>query len=151
MFLFEIRFRSVFFSTLAAHLQTHPNRLDNIMKAKEYGTDGEQIAVNFLESKGYAILDRNWHCGHKELDIVAKKEDTLVIIEVKRRANDRYGNATDAITDQKIRCIVAAAGAYVKRYCIDLEIRFDVIAITGTGNKIHIEHIENAFFAPLWN
>lgn len=121
------------------------------MKTKNYGFNGEQIAANYLISKGYSILDRNWHGGHKELDIVARKDNTLVIVEVKRRATDRYGNAVSAITDRKIRCIVAATNAYVRQYSIDLAIRFDVIAITGIGKQMQIEHIENAFFAPLWN
>lgn len=121
------------------------------MKTNNYGFNGEQIAVNHLISEGYSILDRNWRGGHKELDIVARKEDTLVIVEVKRRANNLYGDAVSAITDRKIRCIIAATNAYVRKYSIDLPIRFDVITITGIGRQMQIEHIENAFFAPLWN
>ena len=121
------------------------------MKTKQYGDNGEDIAVHFLEQKGYTIVDRNWHNGHKELDIVARTGNTLVFIEVKRRSTELYGNAADAINERKIRCLVDAANRYIKRYAIDLECRFDVITVTGIGAKMCIEHIENAFIPPIWN
>ena len=111
----------------------------------EFGAQGEDIAIDYLRLKGYAILDRNWRSGHREIDIVARKDDTIVFVEVKARANASYGRPEDAVTRRKMHLLVLAADAYLRYYAIDLEVRFDVIAITGTKDKPHIKHYEHAF------
>ena len=116
----------------------------------EFGTISEDRAAAYLMARGYTIRDRNWRIGHKELDIVAQKNGTLAIIEVKARRTDRYGDAIDAVTDDKIRKIVQAAHAYVRYHRLDLSVRFDIIAITGEPGHQTIEHIEDAFYPPLF-
>lgn len=116
----------------------------------QYGAVGEELACQYLQKKGYYILDRNWRSGHKELDIVALKENELVIVEVKARKSANFGNPEDAINMQKIRRTVAAADAYVRYNRFDFHIRFDVIAITGVSPNVEIKHIEDAFRAPLY-
>ncbi|MBQ4082802.1 MAG: YraN family protein [Bacteroidaceae bacterium] len=116
----------------------------------EFGQISEDRAAAYLMAHGYTIRDRNWRLGHKELDIVAQKNDTLAIIEVKARRSDRYGDAVDAVTDGKIYKIVQAANAYVRYHRINLNVRFDIIAITGEPGKQTIEHIKDAFHAPLF-
>ena len=116
----------------------------------EFGIISEDRAVAYLMARGYTIRDRNWRIGHKELDIVAQKNGTLAIIEVKARRTDRYGDAIDAVTDDKIRKIVQAAHAYVRYHRLDLSVRFDIIAITGEPGHQTIEHIEDAFYPPLF-
>lgn len=111
----------------------------------DFGTQGEDIAINYLRTKGYAILDRNWRSGHKEIDIVAQKDDVIVFAEVKARANIFYGNPEDAVTRKKMHLLVLAADAYLRCNAIDLEVRFDVITITGTINQPTIKHYERAF------
>ena len=68
----------------------------------EFGIEGEDKAANYLIREGYTILDRNWRSGHKELDIVAEKDGTLVVAEVKTRTSSKYGNPEDAVTPRKI-------------------------------------------------
>lgn len=116
----------------------------------EFGQISEDRAVAYLMARGYTIRDRNWRFGHKELDIVAQKNDTLAIIEVKARRSDRYGDAVDAVTDDKIYKIVQATDAYVRYHRINLNVRFDIIAITGEPGQQTIEHIEDAFCPPLY-
>ena len=116
----------------------------------EFGIISEDRAAAYLMARGYTIRDRNWRIGHKELDIVAQKNGTLAVIEVKARRTDHYGDAVDAVTDDKIRKIVQAAHAYVRYYRIDLPVRFDIIAITGEPGHQTIEHIEDAFHSPLF-
>ena len=116
----------------------------------EFGRISEDRAAAYLMARGYTIRDRNWRLGHKELDIVAQKNDKLAIIEVKARRSDRYGDAVDAVTDDKIYKIVQAANAYVRYHRINLNVRFDIIAITGEPGSQTIEHIEDAFYAPLY-
>ena len=111
----------------------------------EFGAQGEDIAIDYLRLKGYTIMDRNWRSGHREIDIVARKDDTIVFVEVKARANAFYGRPEDAVTRRKMHLLVLAADAYLRYYAIDLEVRFDVIAITGTTDKPHIKHYEHAF------
>lgn len=114
------------------------------------GAAGERIAARYLEEHGYRILDRNWHCGHKEIDIVACDGNQLVIVEVKTRNTDEYGNPEDAVTDRKIRRIVSAADAYIRLKQIDLPVRFDIVTVIDPDGRALTEHIEDAFFPPVW-
>ena len=111
----------------------------------DFGVRGEDIAVDYLRLKGYVIIDRNWRSGHKEIDIVARQADTLVFVEVKARANAFYGNPEDAITRRKMHLLVLAADAYLRYNAIDMEVRFDVVTVTGTIDKPYIKHYESAF------
>lgn len=117
----------------------------------ELGKEGEDAAVAYLIAKGYEIRHRNWHSGHRDLDIVAQKNGTLVIVEVKTRRDDRFGHPEEAVDNRKIRNIVASADAYVRKFAIDLPVRFDLITVVGMQPPFRIEHIEDAFFPPVWN
>ena len=119
-------------------------------KHNEYGQICEDRAAAYLMARGYTIRDRNWRLGHKELDIVAQKDATIAIIEVKARRSERFGSAIEAVTDSKIYKTVQAADAYVRYHRIDLPVRFDTIAITGEPDNLKIEHIEDAFHSPLF-
>jgi putative endonuclease len=106
---------------------------------------GSKKKYELDKETGYIILDRNWHSGHKEIDIVARHEDTIIFVEVKARANVFYGNPQDAVTPRKMHLLVLAADAYLRCNAIDLEVRFDIITITGTLEKPYIKHYESAF------
>ena len=91
------------------------------------GKAGEDAAAKYLEQNGYTIRDRNWRKNHLELDIVADKDKELIIVEVKTRSNTDYIEPQDAVNWQKIRRIVVAADAYIKHFCLDAPVRFDII------------------------
>lgn len=114
------------------------------------GKTGEDLAASFLEKQGYQILHRNWRSGHKELDIVALDHGTLVIVEVKTRRNLEFGNPADAVNDRKIRRIVSSTDAYIRKFKLDLPVRFDIISIITDAPIPQIEHIQEAFFPPIW-
>lgn len=114
----------------------------------ELGNTGEEIAVKYLEDNGYKILDINWSIGKFELDIVAKKDDWLIIIEVKTRSTDNFEHPLDAITLKKIKNLVNGAHEYIRIHNWEGETRFDVISILPHGNDFRIEHIEDAFLPP---
>jgi len=116
---------------------------------KELGDLGEDIAVEFLQTKGYKILNRKWHYGHKELDIVAMDKGMLVIVEVKTRKSDYWEEPKDAVKRKKQKNMVDAADAYVQEFNIDAEVRFDVVSVLIQGQKHVIEHIEDAFYPTL--
>ncbi len=114
----------------------------------DFGRVSEDRAVAYLMAHGYTIRERNWRIGHKEIDIIAQKNGTIAIIEVKARKNDRYGDPTEAITDSKIRNLVQASNAYIRFHRINLQVRFDIISIIGEPGNQTVDHIENAFFPP---
>lgn len=111
----------------------------------DLGKLGEDLAVQYLTDKGYEILERNWHNIHKEVDIIAKDGQYLVIVEVKTRQNDEYGEPDLAVTKRKQRMLIAAANAYISRKELDMETRFDIISIVVKDSDPVIEHIEDAF------
>ncbi len=112
----------------------------------ELGFWGEQTAADHLVSKGYRILQRNWRCGRRDLDIVATDMTTLVIVEVKTRRDNSLTEPETAVDRQKIRSLAIAANDYIKRHQIDMPVRFDIITVIGTPHTgCHINHIENAF------
>jgi len=115
----------------------------------DLGKLGEDLAAKHMLSLGYKILDRNWIYQKKELDIVATDGDYLVIVEVKSRSTDFFEHPSDAITLPKIKFICRATQAYVDLKDIEMEVRFDVISVIKRNEKFDIEHIEDAFIAPI--
>lgn len=113
------------------------------------GHKGEDIAARYLEQHGYTILDRNWRCGHKELDLVVYKENTVVFVEVKTRSGTDFGDPWSFVDDRKIRRIVNSADAYIRLRCIDADVRFDIVSIVAEGGDFRVEHIEQAFYPPM--
>ena len=110
------------------------------------GSKYEEAAASYLKSKGYRILDRNYHAGRfGELDLIAKDKDgTLVICECKYRSDNEYGDPLAAVDYKKQRQISRTTLHYCMKhgYSMEKPIRFDVIAIYGDET---IKHIENAF------
>lgn len=114
------------------------------------GQAGEDAAAAYLTRNGYNILHRNWRKGHLELDIVATKDNELVIVEVKTRTDTSFILPQEAVTWQKIRRTVIAADTYLKMFQIDYPVRFDIVAVTGTEHNFKIAHIKEAFYPPMW-
>ena len=115
----------------------------------ELGNVGEERAQAFLRNKGYHILHTNWRIGKLELDIVAKKDDWLVVVEVKTRSTDTFEHPEEAITSRKIRNLVNATHEYILQFDWRGETRFDVISVIPHGELFDIVHIEDAFLSPV--
>lgn len=115
----------------------------------QLGKSGEERAAEYLISKGYIIRDINWRSGKMELDLVAYRDTTLVVVEVKTRSNSDFLRPEEAVTLRKIKNIVRATDAYVRLFQIPFEVRFDIITLVGNEEDFEIEHIEDAFLAPL--
>lgn len=113
------------------------------------GLEGEEMAAEYMKRQGYTILDRNWRSGHKELDMVAVKDGTIVFVEVKTRSGSEWGNPEDAVDMRKIRRIVRSADAYLRLKMIDMDVRFDIISVISNNGNLNLEHIEEAFYPPL--
>lgn len=115
----------------------------------DLGQLGEEQAQVYLRSKGYKILHTNWRVGKLEIDIVARKDDWLVVVEVKTRSTETFEHPEEAITNKKIRNLVSAAHEYILQFDWSGETRFDVLSVIPHGQSFDIEHIEDAFLPPV--
>jgi putative endonuclease len=112
----------------------------------DLGQQGEKLAVAYLDAKGYTILATNWRSGRNELDIVAQHNDIIVFVEVKARATGFFGEPFHAVLREKQRRTIAAANAYMEKFGVMLEARFDIISIVIAEDRHRIDHLEEAFY-----
>ena len=103
------------------------------------GKEGEELAISYLNSLGYKILERNFKKRYGEIDIIALEKETLVFIEVKTRWSKRFGPPEEAVTPWKIKSIIRTA-QYFKMLHPELPdaMRIDVVAVDlspGGGEK----------------
>ena len=112
----------------------------------DFGHWGEEVAADYLRRQGYTILHRNYRVGHRDLDLVALRDDVLVFVEVKTRRENALVDAELAVDGRKIQSVSIAANSYIKRFNISALIRFDVITVVGSPSGTYrINHIEDAF------
>ena len=112
---------------------------------RKVGNEKEVLAGEFLEEKGYRVLEYNYFDRNGEIDIVASKDGSLVFVEVKYRKNPANGFPEEAIDVRKIRHITKAAQYYMLQhgYGEDTPCRFDAVVILGEQCRL----IEDAFEA----
>ena len=115
-------------------------------KHNEFGKLGEQKAVEYLIENGYQIKYKNYRYLKAEIDIIAQKEGTLAIVEVKSRSSEFIENIAETVNQKKIKLLVSAANYYVTENDLDLEVRFDIVTILKKGKQFQLEHLENAFY-----
>ncbi len=115
-------------------------------KHNELGKEGELQAIHFLRKKGYEILEKNYRYLKAEVDIIARKKEILVAVEVKTRSSNYFGDPQDFVNHKKIQLLLAAIDYYVTKRDLDVEVRFDIIAILKKKDTTYeIEHLEDAF------
>lgn len=112
----------------------------------QLGKLGEDMAVDYLLDKGYEILERNYFFQKAEVDIIAQKEGVLAVVEVKTRSTADFGNPQDFLKPKQIQRLVKAIDHYVIENDLDVEVRFDIMAIVKEKSTCKIEHIEDAFY-----
>jgi putative endonuclease len=112
----------------------------------ELGKKGEQLAVDFLLENDYDIVARNYRFEKAEVDIIAQKKNILAIVEVKTRSTTDFGNPQDFVKPKQIKNLVKAVNEYVTENKLDLEVRFDIIAIIKENQSFEIEHLKDAFY-----
>ncbi len=110
-------------------------------KHNELGIKGEQKAVFFLQKNGFIILETNWRYKKNEIDIIAKNNEYIVVVEVKTRTTDYFDDVVNVVSNKQKRFLIESINSYIEEKNINLEVRFDIIFIVGDK----IEHIENAF------
>jgi len=111
----------------------------------ELGKKGEQLAVDYLTKEGYKIEERNWRFQKAEIDIIASKQQTVISVEVKTRSSKDFGKPQDFVNSKKIKLMVLAMNEYVLMKNLDIEVRFDIIAIIKIKEEFDINHIKDTF------
>ncbi|WP_027378644.1 YraN family protein [Chryseobacterium daeguense] len=114
----------------------------------DLGKKAEDLAAEFLQKSGYKILSRNFRFQKAEIDIIAEKDNFIIVIEVKARSTDAFLLPQEAVNKRKIKLIITAANHYLEEFNKNQEVRFDIISVLPDekGNLI-IEHIVDAFEA----
>ena len=111
-----------------------------------FGREGEDAASAFYRDLGYEVVERNYRSGRGEIDLVARRGETLVFCEVKSRRSDRWGapaEAVDGLKQARLRKLAAAWMA--ERRPGYAEVRFDVVSVIVRDGKTDVNHIPDAF------
>ena len=116
------------------------------MDAQTLGTAAEDFATHYLKRKGYRIRKRNYRYLKAEIDIIAELDNILAVVEVKARTTHIYGTPESFVSPKQIGLIVTASNHYIEQESLDMEVRFDVLAILRQNGKWEANHIENAFY-----
>jgi len=113
------------------------------------GKKGEELALSYLKSKKFKIIEKNLRNRFGEIDIICEHQNSIIFIEVKTRRSNKYGCPEEAITINKQRKIIMNALSYLTRYHLGKKnSRFDVLVVSISDNCTikNIKHIENAFY-----
>ncbi len=109
------------------------------------GKEGEKLAADYLIENGFEVIKRNYRYRRFEIDIIAKKEETLVFVEVKTRSANYFGEPEEALDEKQSAQIIEAAENFILETDWEGDIRFDIISVLKRG-KIKITHFEDAFY-----
>ena len=117
----------------------------------ELGRRGENVACEFLTGKGHIIVQRNFRSGHLEIDIISLDRNGVHFVEVKSRVAPVMVSPEENVTAAKQKKVADAALRYLhtskdKRLSADLEVSFDVVAVTFDGGGEIVEWFPNAYY-----
>jgi len=116
--------------------------------AHRLGALGESFAERWIVRRGWRVLARRFRVGHRDIDLIAQRGDTVAFIEVKTRHSAGFGGPIGAVGRQKRRHLTHAATIWIDRHGErGLQYRFDVVGVLITGELIRIAHVEDAFEA----
>jgi len=120
------------------------------LSSREFGARVEAEARGYLEARGLKLVRRNYHCKFGEIDLVMLDGEIVVFVEVRYRANNKFGAGFETISTAKQRRLITTAGSFLARHrrlsrrCC----RFDVVSVTGGNYHLHFLWIRNAFQKP---
>ena len=119
------------------------NKKNSYTKAnRERGRQFEELAGKYFEDNNFEILEKNWQAGRKELDLVVKKDNLIIFVEVKSASSKKFGHPSERVDKRKIQNLSIAANQYILENNLqNVDMRFDVV--TFVDGKL--EHYENAF------
>lgn len=111
----------------------------------ESGNRAEEIALAYLRNQGYTIRETNWRYYSKEIDIIAEKDNKIIILEVKSRSERNYESVSELFSKRKMKNMVEAAEAYILKKNLFMEVRFDFFVVVFGQRGPRTEHIPGAF------
>lgn len=113
---------------------------------QERGMMGEKLAIKFLEEVGFEVLQKNWRCGHLEVDVIATKNNQLHIIEVKTQMDRTAGFPEENVDRKKMTNLLKAAAMYMQFDPRWKRMQIDVLAITLHDDEAEYFYIEDVYF-----
>jgi putative endonuclease len=113
----------------------------------ESGRLAEQLAADWLVSKGYELMDSNYRHGYAEIDLIMTFRDLLVFVEVKFRSGTGFGFAEEFVDSTKRKLLVKAADHYIHEKDWKKDIRFDIVGVyKDRFGTVNFRHFEDAFY-----
>jgi putative endonuclease len=119
------------------------------INSQTFGKTAEAAAKEYLVSQGYVILATNWRFKRYEIDIIARTQDVIVFVEVKGRSSAVFGEPEVFVTKSKQNFLTEAAHRYLQAHEVQLEARFDIVAVLQFNNKLTVKHLPAAFYPSL--
>jgi putative endonuclease len=113
---------------------------------KRLGDWGEKLAADQLQARGYELVERNWRCRQGEIDLVVRKGQELVFVEVKTRRGRQAGMPEEGLTQRKSQKLVNLAKRYLAEHDLSFDWRIDLVAVEldSNGKLLRCDHIPNA-------
>lgn len=110
------------------------------------GREGERVAARWLRRHGWEIAGWRFRTGHRDIDLIARRDDVVAFVEVKTRRGERFGGPVGAVGWRKQRELVRSALVWLDRHGSGADAyRFDVIGVIIEGDRVRLRHVENAF------
>lgn len=110
---------------------------------KTIGNKGEQLAAEYLVSKGFEVVARNYRHKHAEIDLIVQRDNWLIFVEVKTRSSADFGEPEDFVDAKKVNKMFEAADEYIYSTNWLGHVRLDIISVK-LGAQVQIEHFEDA-------
>ena len=115
---------------------------DNIKR----GYEGEQLAADFLVQKGFEVVERNYRHKHSEIDLIVKKGNWLIFVEVKTRSSYAFGYPEEFVDYKKVKTILEGADHYIYKNNWQGNVRYDIVSVRLNKDTPEIVHLEDAFY-----
>ncbi|MEM7055504.1 MAG: YraN family protein [Bacteroidota bacterium] len=126
---------------------SHSHKSSNLKTLhQQLGKKAEDLAASYLQKKGFSIIARNYRHKKAEVDIIAQKKTRLLFVEVKARTSNRFGYPEEFVVPSKQALLREAAENYIIEHDWNQAIRFDIITVLQTDDKVQIVHFEDAFY-----
>jgi putative endonuclease len=113
---------------------------------QEFGELGERIAERWLRRNGWRIVQRRFRSGHRDIDLIVERDDTVAFVEVKARRGSRFGDPVEAVNWSKQKELARSASVWIDRHGRPSDsYRFDVVGVLVEGERVRVRHVPNAF------
>jgi putative endonuclease len=113
---------------------------------QEFGELGERIAERWLRRNGWRVVQRRFRSGHRDIDLIVERGDTVAFVEVKARRGAAFGDPVEAVNWSKQKELARSASVWIDRHGRPSDsYRFDVVGVLVEGERVRVRHVPNAF------